>query len=295
MAIRIRKKGKSPAGAVMAIIAGGAVAASVMLTPAHLIEMAATASGLPGILPAAAPPLGETARLILAFACGTSGMVLVTALHTLASRISRRRTSAIRIGYDIGYEEDADEPVFSRTGYDAGAEPRRPLFASSELAGVAPLTAANPVEAEDNSLRLPMAPEPLAETELELGAAMAIVEVPTFVRHTPSFEAESPVEDPAGIVASLRAEPADYSALSITDLVDRFERGLKHRRNLVADAVAARKAEEVQAQARAAWLEPAQITPPSRIEPERKSIDAEVDEALRAALGTLQRMTARAA
>lgn len=299
MAIRIGKKSKAPVGAVASLLAGGVTAATVMLTPLPLIEMAAAASGLSAIIPAAAPPLGETARLILAFAAGASAMALTGGIYVLASRI-RSRGGAFRIGYDIGFEEEDDEPVFLRST-DA---PRRPIFASSDLADLAPLARPAPVAAPEE-LRMPMTPEPLDDSELELSAAMTIIEGPApkpepaaepAPKHAPApvFQS-SPVEDPAGIVGSLRARPADHSALSITELVNRFENGMRQRRAQIADAVSARRAEEAQAEARAAWLEPARITPAPTPEPQRKSIDAEVDEALRAALGTLQRMTARAA
>jgi hypothetical protein len=298
MTIRIGKKSKAPIGAIASIMAGGVTAATVMLTPLPLIEMAAAASGLPAVLPAAAAPLGETARLILAFAAGVSGMALTGSVSALASRI-RHRDGAFRIGYDIGYE-DEDEPVFLRST-DA---PRRPLFAGSDLADIAPLAKPTPAAAPED-LRMPMTPEPLDESELELSAAMTIIDAPApkpapraepAPRRAPApvFES-SPVEDPAGIVASLRASPADHAALSITELVSRFENGMRQRRAQIAGAVSAKKIEEAQAEARAAWLEPARITPAPQPEPQRKTIDAEVDEALRAALGTLQRMTAKAA
>lgn len=291
MAIRIGKRKKTPAGAIMAILAGGTAAAGVMLTPMALIEMVVSASGLAALIPAAAPPLGETARLVLAFAAGVSGMALAGSLYGLANQL-RRRGSAIRIGYDIGFEEEDDEPVFLRSS-DA---PRRPIFASSELADVAPLARNAPPAPED--LRMPVTPEPLDDAELELSAAMAIIDAPAPkmpAAPEPVAAMVSPVEDPAGIVSSLRTAPADHSALSITELVQRFEIGLKTRRAQIADAVNARKTQQAEAEARAAWLEPARVAPASPPEPQRKTIDAEVDEALRAALGTLQRMTARAA
>src|SRR3546814_14382071 len=79
-------------------------------------------------------------------------------------------------------------------------------------------------------------------------------------------------------------------------MVDRFERGMAHRRQLVAEAVTAKKAREAAAQEQPAWLEPARVTSTSsqNPQPDRKSIDVEVDDALRAALGTLQQMTERA-
>jgi hypothetical protein len=297
MAIRIGKMGKVPAGAIMAILGGSALAAGVMLTPIGLIEMAATSSGLSRILPAATPPLGDTARLVLAFALGISGMGLIAAVQAIASRIIGRGPSAIRIGYEIGYE-DEDENSFDDAQFTDG--PRRPLFASSDLEGIASLTGRSAPAVSPEGLRLPAVPEALDISELELQAGMKIapvvaaIETPASRPAPPMAEPAPVIADPSGVLAAARVQPSDYSALSITELVERFERGLTHRRRLIAQAVAAKRAREAEA---AAPPEPTYMAAPQRPEPEvdRRGIDAEVDEALRAALGTLQRMTARAA
>jgi hypothetical protein len=300
MAIRIGRKGKSPMGAIMAILCGGAVAAGVMLTPIGLIEMGATSSGLSGILPAATPPLGDTARLVLAFALGIGGMGLVAAVRAIASRILGPGPSVIRIGYEIGYE-DEDENSFNDANFTDG--PRRPLFASSDLEGIASLAERSAPALSPEGLRLPVVPEALDISELELGGGMKIApalhapEAPA-PRPAPRMSEPAPViADPSGVLAAARIKPSDYSALSITELVERFERGLTHRRRLIAQAVAAKRASEAEAVAHASSPEPAQMAVPQQPAPEhdRKGIDTEVDEALRAALGTLQRMTARAA
>src|SRR3546814_10520085 len=70
--------------------------------------------------------------------------------------------------------------------------------------------------------------------------------------------ASSPVEDPAGIITS-GTRLSNHSHFSITELVDRFERGMAHRRQLVAEAVTAKKAREAAAQEQPAWLEPARV------------------------------------
>lgn len=291
MAVRIGKKGRSPRGAIMAMLAGGAAAAAVMLTPVPLIEMASAASGLPAILPTAAPPLGEQARLILAFGAGTGAMLLALLLNGLVARIERRRHSIIRIGYEIGYgEEEPDYDIETPA-------PRRPIFASSDLDGLAPLAGEGP--------RLPAAPEPLDETVLELDtpAPRSPLVAKPAARATPPHR-DTPVEDPAGILeAAFEKSATGLATLSITELVDRFERGIERRRArraAIREDERAEPAEPVEASAQPAaqpaWLEPARIEPATP-EPAaaRKSIDADVDEALRAALGTLQRMTARAA
>src|SRR3546814_13390655 len=84
--------------------------------------------------------------------------------------------------------------------------------------------------------------------------------------------ASSPVEDPAGIITS-GTRLSNHSHFSITEMVDRFERGMAHRRQLVAEAVTAKKAREAAAQEQPAWLEPARVTSTSsqNPQPDRKS------------------------
>ncbi len=290
MAIRIGKKGKLPTRAIAAILGGGALAAGVMLTPIGLIEMGAVSSGLSQILPAATPPLGDKARLVLAFVLGIGGMGLIAGVQAVASRLMGRGPSAIRIGYEIGYE-DEDENAFSDTHFTDG--PRRPLFASSDLEGIASLAERSAPALSTEGLRLPVVPEALDISELELEAGMKIAPVVAVNEAAAPAKLSPVIADPSGVLAAARVQPSDYSALSITELVERFERGLAHRRRLIAQAVTAKRASEAEA---AAPAKAAPTTAPQQPAPvDRKGIDSEVDEALRAALGTLQRMTARAA
>src|SRR3546814_1818607 len=127
MAIRIARKRKSPAGAIMAILSGGAVAAAVMLTPMGFIEMASVSSGLPAIVSAAAPPLGEKARLLLAFTAGVSAMAFAFAFNLLLERMRNRTPSLM----DMSYEEESI-PTFNRADSHPDAPPRRPIFANSD-------------------------------------------------------------------------------------------------------------------------------------------------------------------
>lgn len=288
MAIRIGKKGKLPARGIAAILGGGALAAGVMLTPMGFIEMGTASSGLSQIFPAATPPLGDKARLVLASVMGVGGMGLIAAVQAIAARVLARRPSAIRIGYEIGYE-DEDENAFDDANFNDG--PRRPLFASSDLEGIASL-AQRSVSAE--GLRLPVVPEALDISELELEAGMKIAPVAAANATAAPAKPAPVIADPSGVLAAARVQRSDYSALSITELVERFERGLAHRRRLIAQAVAAKRAAEVEAAAPAKAAPMAAPQQPAPVD-NRKGIDSEVDEALRAALGTLQRMTARAA
>lgn len=286
MTIRIGRKGKGTLGSVAAILGGGAVAAAIMLTPIGLVELAAESFGLPEILPAAAPPLGEKARLLLAFGSGLSTMALVVGIRSVIDRL-KKGSSLIRIGYEIGYEDEGD----LNFGDTDSGRPRRPLFASSDLDGIAPLVSKPTPPSTTQGIRMPLVPAALDDSELELEEAMVS---PRTDRQDAAARGPAIVEDPSGVLMAARIQPSDYSALSITELVARFERGLSHRKQLIAEAVASKQALDAAAERRSR-PEPTPITQRLMAEPEPKTIDAEVDEALRAALGTLHRMTARAA
>ncbi|MCF8707316.1 hypothetical protein [Rhizorhapis sp. SPR117] len=268
MAIRIGKKRGSSAGAVVAIMAGGVVAAVVMFTPIGLIEKVVASSGISGVISTAVPPLGEKARLILAFASGVGVMAIALGLQVLTMRLRRRGAPLIQLGYEIGYEDEDTGPFFNRADSHSEAPPRRPIFMNSDLDGLPSLAESElPVKSAER-------PDEVELQELELDASMTM----------------EPLSPPP-YVKNHVADPVDFVSLGITDMVDRLEEGMDRRRALIADAVAAKRAREAEADGQATWAEPAHIA----AEPTPTGIDAEVDEALRAALGTLRKMTARAA
>lgn len=134
--------------------AGGAVFAYSF--PADLLELATKNSGLPAIIPATAPPLGSTARLVFTVvaACGASALtalvlpwsgrkenkarggasVMTFQFSKLKALIGRRKTAN-----DEGFAFDVEElhvdpmPVLRRSDAHPDAPPRVPLFASRDL------------------------------------------------------------------------------------------------------------------------------------------------------------------
>jgi len=93
----------------MAMTIALAVAFFVVAMPRDILEGSVSATGLPVILPAAQPPLGETARLILA-ACG-AGMAgaIVLALFLLTDRQPARKPVTPETGHP--FFTDLDMPV----------------------------------------------------------------------------------------------------------------------------------------------------------------------------------------
>ena len=106
-------------------IAGLAVAGVVAALPSAMLERLVEALALPAIVPAAAAPLGATARTIVALALGlATGLFGFVPDLILYGRIPRRHPAAVR----------SDAPIVRRADAHPDAPPRRPIRATEELA-----------------------------------------------------------------------------------------------------------------------------------------------------------------
>lgn len=109
-----------------AALALGLVAGAALLAaPVDLIEAAARHSHVGDLIPAAQPPLGTTARLILAAGAAIGTALFFVALMAVLERnqrLSRRRARAAR------YADD-DAPSLRRFDAHPDAPARRPLSA----------------------------------------------------------------------------------------------------------------------------------------------------------------------
>ncbi|MGK6321148.1 hypothetical protein [Sphingomonas sp. DT-204] len=113
----------SPA-ALAAIVAAGAAAAAMVALPAHILESAAADSGIAAFVPSAEPPLGPTARTLLAMLGGAFAGAVGWAVVTL---LPRPRPAA---------RPPSDEetvPVLRRADAHPDAPPRAPLLATRDL------------------------------------------------------------------------------------------------------------------------------------------------------------------
>ncbi|VXC42387.1 hypothetical protein [Sphingomonas sp. AX6] len=115
-------------------IAGAAGGASALLAalafalaPLSLIESLVVASGLPGLLGAAEPPLGATARALLCFggSVGAGALVLL-----VVGRIVGNRTLSFGRRRGEGFEAT---PIVRRADSHPDAPPRPPVIATREL------------------------------------------------------------------------------------------------------------------------------------------------------------------
>jgi hypothetical protein len=107
---------------------GGVVAALIalvmLLVPTHLLESAVLDSGIAAVVGAAEPPLGLTARIVLALMLG-GGVGAALAFGTFVLGGEQRKRA--------GTDEATPIPVLRRSDAHPDAPARRPLFATQEL------------------------------------------------------------------------------------------------------------------------------------------------------------------
>ncbi|MBB4147764.1 hypothetical protein [Sphingobium scionense] len=143
--------------AIMALAAAGCGILIVLTLPVGLVEMLVASSGLSEAIPAAAPPLGMKARLLLAGFAALMGVGIVAAVRRNGSdaphgrlRISGRRHPGVQGARKMGFafakltalargrnvpaaEEVA--PAQRRADAHPDAPPRPPIFASRDFGG----------------------------------------------------------------------------------------------------------------------------------------------------------------
>ncbi len=283
----------------MGVSCGIAVGLIVMMLPLTMLESIVEQTGLASVLPAAAPPLGQTARGLLAAICGlvmaVSCFVLLRALEGLPPiriRAPRTRRSADEVIFDTAQPDEMPEhdqvedlrrgPIMAAR--DLGA-PFHSITAESAKSLVAPDIAPQPPLILEPPLVLEPemvapAPEPVAEWDEPVSEpAYAPSDAPDEI--APVALPEASVTVPEAIAPLILdrepgfADPAPIpvsparSAIegSIPALVRRLETGFERR------------------------LAGRETPPPS--EPGFTDPQPDIDVALRDALGTLQRMSAR--
>ena len=207
MAGKSAKRASSLLDFGLAALAAGSAAFVVFAMPDRHFASIVEASGLPQILAAAQPPLGQTARLAAIAAAGAATFLLVwLVLRALApkKRAPKRRAAPVEIDFT---------PKIRRADAHPDAPARRPIFAGLDLG--------EPEETYD-----------VAFTPLEIEEELEIVAAP---QEEPI--AAAPETIPA--MAARLPEPPELVQASIPDLMQRLEVGLLRRQNQswpVADA-----------------------------------------------------------
>lgn len=220
---------------------GGAGAGA--LIPVDMLELASRTIGLDHLVPAAAPPLGASARLIFS-ACaglGTGGLAALlsplkaaaapkntedTEMTFMASTFSalfRRGAKRIEGTDDMRVAEPEIElaPSVRRADAHPDAPPRAPLMVSRDLAGEASLLGdeepRGPIVEDITGLSMPRAPEPLPWEAIETEMSRLLENV----RFRPVEVA------PGGSAHGVQDADAQPT---IRDLTERLERGIARRR-----------------------------------------------------------------
>ena len=255
----------------LAIVAGLSIGFVSFMLPGDILARAVEMSRLPDVLPAAAPPLGTTARLAVAVAAAGAAFASIYVLLRLLG--GTRRAPKERIWPEADTEREPETPRLRRSDVHPDAPARRPILAARELGEPAPAA----IAPREGPTAAPEAPAPAQEEALELGGPGTEMLQPEPEILTDSEPAVEPpvAAEPVEVEPITRAcKPEPLGDASIADLMARLERGLARRVQHKAAAAAAHGAAP----------EPA---PAPRAEEWG-------DDRLRSAIENLQRMAARA-
>ena len=321
-------------------IAGGIAAALVIATLPHVyLEYIVGATGLSEIVPAAAPPLGNTARGLIAVVAGmisASALYLflnyktkshdgdsdmdlairknLTSMPTDDSRESRAGLTVPKLNLSVKsltkflkkpkkspgqVTELKDLPDIRAADRHPDAPVRQPIFASSDLG----LPLGEKIKRID---------EPMFEQEPADTSEPAIQYAAPAEQEVPEASPQSPMQEQVAVDQSVNAKPqseamtpqADLSGLSLAELSDRLEAGLARLEALqkrervspspattpVPDPVSSHPVPEMPSAPA-----PVAIPPLRSVDMAEnggpQSRQADMDAALKAALGTLEKMT----
>ncbi len=316
----------------MGLFCGVAVGLIVVLLPLLLVESFVEQTGLASVLPAAAPPLGQTARGLLAvtfgLVMGVSCFILLRALEGLppirirAPRFKRREEGAIFTDAPV---EPVVEPVqveeLRRSPIMAARDLGAPFHSITAESGKAVVASETEIASESVlELEQPLAEPDYIESE-PVGPIFAryeqpepeIVSEPGFAVSRPAFvEAESvefepvepepvepeviepeiiefeAVEEEAVEAEVVATEPVSDSELDVSDTSFAPIPVSPARAAIDGSIPALVRRLETGFERRLAGRDPVQQAEPGFTSPQ-----PDIDIALRDALGTLQRMTAR--
>jgi hypothetical protein len=129
MAKRFKDVPNVPFAPVAAVLFALVVTALMFATPAWRLERLVTLTGLADIFSPARPPLGDTARTLMALAAGAvTFLVLWAILRPIEKIIHNRKKSPIARSYSFGKREVQAEALPSGT-----VSTRKPIFAADDL------------------------------------------------------------------------------------------------------------------------------------------------------------------
>lgn len=264
-----------------AILAGITVGMILLAMPTGLIETIVASSGLSEVLPAAAPPLGLKARLLLAgfgalmaMGCTCLGAAPVP---MKMDRRYRRVTGVSVMGFALpklnwlsrGRATGASRisrPLARRADAHPDAPARTPIFASRDFGGLEIFPRITPARGEQPDV-------PQQEEEATILPGIAASEDVEDVNAP--IEAEFEDVTPPALAAAAPHQPSSSATPSLAELTARFEKGL---------------ADRVRSSRTAGEGGVIADMPIEQRVPVRDHVEDDVDQALRAALGTLRAM-----
>jgi len=267
------KKHKSSAlDPLLAGFAAGATAFVLYAMPDWRFEQAVAMTGLGAIIPAAQPPLGMTARLAaMTFAAIGAFLLVWFTLRALSKPAPRKRRPApVPAAASAPVEIPLELPKLRRADAHPDAPARRPILAGLDLGrpfDEVDVDAPEEKPAEPDPEPVPeaetAAPELLLELQEEIAPAEAapeIAEVDKVDTKIASSEAQDQeVEPEAAAAAPVQDEEPEAAASegepSITELMQRFEAGLRRREAPHWGAAAPRAGDPVDARLQGAIAE----------------------------------------
>jgi hypothetical protein len=208
----------------VSVLFGAVAAILVAATPHAMFQNLVSATGLPSVLPAAAPPLGDKAKILAIIFSGLATMAgLWLTLTPLSSMIRPKHTAEAMLDDDA---EGLPSPRLRRADTHPDTPARRPIFADQELG--TPLMSdelvldAPVLEAE---IEAPLAtPEALAAPVAEPEATTKIEPV---VVEPVVAEVPEPIAEPKKPTKADAKQDADDD--SISGMMRRLEGGLNRR------------------------------------------------------------------
>lgn len=277
----------SKTSGVAKAVSVGVVAALVILSmPVGLIETVTASIGLGEVLPAAAPPLGFTARLLVAGFGAIMTMGLIWSLRreqaapSAVGKTGRDESvqGVSRMGFALsklswlarGRERTRSGrriPALRRADAHPDAPARAPIFASRDFGGSSIFADSDPVD------------DDIAAAEMSEDASISPAALLTdMANRAEPVDAEFDEIVPPAASDGPEARVAAVSTLSIAELTARLEQGLAQRTRMPRRLSSAMVIADM---------------PPESPVPVRESVEEDVDEALRSALGTLRSMAGR--
>jgi len=217
-------------------LAALAVAFAAFAVPDALLGRAVEATGLPELLAAAQPPLGNTARLSIAVAGAVVAFFAAFTLLGWLDRFASRGPAMVRVEPISG----SDAPRINKADAHPDAPPRRPISATRDLGEPAPPS--NPRAAASSEPAITAEPPAVAVATQTVSPEPKTV----LAREAPSAQVSPRAVPPVLPVARTAAppphaaeQPRPSASATLCDLMARLEQGLA-RRQQEAPAPAAR-------------------------------------------------------